>query len=284
MKYYLDTAAIYEIKKLPESILEQSFYSVFSLIEIIAELDHESFNRRKAALKNVLNSAAKQDNSFPEKFVFSSFDYFKDDEFIEERLDDLFDIINDVLNSENVGEFSSFELLKTRKFDFSYFNNMDKFYSKNFIDSSLKGNAMITSALKDTSEPKFVEIQDKTYNLESRRAITDFLNEPNVNSSFTILALANEAIRISGSQYSENLERQVYESYNGLLNVFVDGLSAYSVQQTINNSKPDKNDFQDMIHLYYLRNSNKLKIISNDRLFRKCVPDHFVSTVDLAIK
>jgi hypothetical protein len=105
MRYYLDTSAIYEIKKLPKSVKDDCFYSVFSVIEIIAGLNQNSFEKRKAALTNLRNAGVKYDDTFPEKLVLRSFDHFDLYELEEERLNDLFGLVDDLLAVSSFEEF-----------------------------------------------------------------------------------------------------------------------------------------------------------------------------------
>ena len=65
MLYYLDTDALYNLKRIPDSILENSFYSTFSIVELIAGLNEKTFNKRKSAIRNALTSSANPTPAFP---------------------------------------------------------------------------------------------------------------------------------------------------------------------------------------------------------------------------
>src|SRR5215831_14801807 len=100
LKYYLDTSTLYNVSKLSDSIKGQSFYSIFGLMEILAGTNEEEFRKRKIALASVINSGIGCDYSFPELLIFRAFDVFKEYEFTEQREDDFFGIIEDLLTSD----------------------------------------------------------------------------------------------------------------------------------------------------------------------------------------
>jgi hypothetical protein len=110
----------------------------------------------------------------------------------------------------------------------------------------------------------------------------NFLNEPGINNSFTIVTLANAGINILSVSFGKMTEEKVYGSYNGSLSNFLTAMSAYSIDQLINDKNPQRNDFQDLLHVLYLRSSPSIKIISNDNIYAKCLPESSVSVKGLA--
>ncbi len=277
MKYYLDTSAIYLLRTIPERIQAESFYSSFSVIELIAGITVENFQKRKVILGLLSNSAVMRDTTFAEQLIFEAFDSFNKYEYKEQRITDLYGLMEDVLNTPDLNRFKARQAENQRKFDFNYFVWLDNFLTDNFYNSAVVGNIEIKEALEDSKGKAFVKIGDKKYDLDSRRAIVNFLNEPGVNDSFTIIALANAGLNILSTSFGKMTEEDVYKSYNGKLNNFLSAMSAYSTDQLINDKLPHRNDFQDLIHLLYLRSSSSLKIISNDNIYAKCIPEQSVS-------
>lgn len=281
LKYYLDTSAIYHIRKLPDHVLEQSFYSSFTLIELIAGLNVQQFGRRKALLHLLFNSVASIDETFPEQLIIRAFNSFDEYEIQEKRMEDLYSVIDKVLKSQTFDEFERFENDSKQEFNFQYFLHLDKTLTDTFYGPAVKGRNMIQSALAQNSKTAKIKLAGTTYDLSTREAIVEFLNSPMVNDSFTILALANAGIGIMGWSRTEMKEQKVYSSYNGSLSVFVEGMNTYSLDQFKLNKLPRRNDFQDLLHLLYLRNRNDLKIISEDKLFRLCIPDSCLTITEL---
>lgn len=66
-----------------------------------------------------------------------------------------------------------------------------------------------------------------------------------------------------------------------MIDIYIKGFSEYSRLQIENNASPGRNDAQDLMHLYYLENDFTLKLVSDDRIFRRCVPEHVISLNDL---
>lgn len=281
MQYYLDTSAIYELKRLPEDILTSSAYSVFSLVEIIAGLEPKTFSRRKAAISNLLNSRIECICTFPEQFIFRAFDFFDDYDFKEERTSDLFSLANDLKNASSLEEFFEGDKRKTRKYPFKYFFDLDQKYSYGFVAAAKVGKSQIEDALKNGNKETVVALNEKTHQLDSRRKIVNFLGEELVNDSITLYALANSSIIISGEPHSDEVHKEVYESYNGSLSKYLQGYSNYTTQKIANDSLPDRNDAQDLSHLLYLGKGADVKILSNDAFFAKAVPGNSI-TIDEA--
>ena len=97
VKYYLDTSAIYQLRKIPERILAESFYSSLTVIELIGGLNPESFQKRKIILSMLNASPAVRDNTFPDQLIFEAFDSFNRYDYVEQRANDLFGLMADVL-------------------------------------------------------------------------------------------------------------------------------------------------------------------------------------------
>jgi hypothetical protein len=281
-RYYLDTGTLYNLHKLPDTVKQESFYSVFALMELITGIKDDNFRKRKIALSSAITSGIHCDYTFPEQLIFYAFDVFREYDYIEERTDDLFGIIDDIISSDSFSHFHNKIFLKNRAFDWQYFADRDNYYSKNFNESTIKGIAMIKSILADPNAGKSIEFSGNIYDLSNRRLIVNFLDEPLINSSITILALANEAGRIAKMSSIEFNEEDFYKSYNGNAGIFIETMSKYSIVQILEDRIPGRNDFQDLVHLFYMRNSPEMKIITNDKIFHKLLPEKAVFIEDFS--
>jgi len=250
---------------------------VFNLIELLANITSETFDKRKTILGYVINSAASCDCCFPEEILFRSFDYFNDYEFTEERSVDLFWIIDDVLKCDSFPAFQVRTALVKKEYDFYHFLAVDTFMTKNFYEATVKGMSIVKDEFRKANGKIAVDLAGKQFDIGSRRKLLEFLNEPLIDASFNILALATEAQRLFACKPGQATERAIYESYNGQLHIFVNGFSEYSKRLILNDALPSRNDFQDLTHLYYLRNAMTIKLVSSDKLFKKNVPKHVIS-------
>lgn len=99
----------------------------------------------------------------------------------------------------------------------------------------------------------------------------DFLfNHPSVNNAITINALVNMIYTVEvGVCFSFS---EVFDSYNGLSNTFVETLSHLCTDSIVGEKTPSKNDFADMIHLLYLKNDSVRRIVSDDKIFQAYLP------------
>ncbi len=274
--YYLDTSAIYNLRKVKESDLSLSFYSALNLIEMVAGITSENFSKRKALLTLLLQSPATYDPRFPEQLMFESFDCFIEYEYLEQRATDLLELVRLVTISEDVSEFYSQEKAIELSYPLQSFIDLDQQWSRLFFKASSQGKEQVAECLNSTGENNSIEYEGGNYHLSDRRSIINFLKIAGVNRSITILALANAAMKTGAGAGIQMAEQKVYESYNGLLDYFLDAMDAYSVDLMIDNKSPQKNDAQDLMHTFYLRGNSNQKIVSLDNIFLKCLPQQTI--------
>jgi len=224
-------------------------------------------------VSSILESSAKCDYSFPEQLFLESFNYFKEDEFIEERSESLFEVIDDFRESESDADFQLKNSLNHRKYDHLYFVNLDRYYSENFFQASRVGKDQLSQLLGEKGD-KSLTLGCHTFILDSRKAIRNFLNVYPVNEGLTIFALAQTILRLT--KEPQQAERAIFESYNGNLKLFVKAFSEYSLLQVSEQREPSRNDFQDLLHLCYLRDGTHAKILTSDKLFHKLIPDYSI--------
>jgi len=277
MKYYLDTNVLYNIRKIKDRLKDQCFYSVFGLQEIVAGVNDKDFGRRKATLKNIIDSGIHFDRAFVQEILFNSFDFFKAYSFSYYRFDHLFSIVFDIIDSKSYHDFYTPISEGKKSYDFTYFVEEDSFLTANFSRSSAKGIATLKALMVDKTIDHRVHFNGEIFDLSTKAGLVKFLQHYQINIGFTKIALASEAKERLGIEGSDDVIEQIFTSYNGSIDIYLKGFSEYLKCQTINDGAPIKNDMQDLIHVYYLQNDMNIKLISDDRMFRKYIPDHVIS-------
>lgn len=279
MKNYLDTNVLYNIRNLPKDIYQDCYFSVLGLSEIIAGINETNFLKRKITLHNIFETGINHDRCFPQEIMFNSFSFFEGYQYIDNREDDLHDIIEDILHCNTFSEFYKPITSKQKKYDFDYFLKEDRFLSENFVQASMKGIAMMTDNNNEKND--VVHYNKKTFILSQKEGLKDFLNQKEVNRAITILAVASEAQERFEVNKDEKIVEKIYTSYNGLLDIYIYCFSEYSKRQLLDKNYPGRNDAQDLTHLYYLRNNYSLKIISDDKIFKRLIPVNTLTIQEL---
>lgn len=274
MRYYLDTNVLYNIAKIPAGIKDDCFYSVYGLSEIVAGIVEDDFFRRKRALENVLYSQIKRDDKSPEQLLIESFDYFKEYDFEDNRSERLQILVKRILLCDSYEQFRQLIQNEPYREIFEYLIAQDKFYSDNFKSASLQGIQNIMKLKKDHKSRQKNEGESPT-------DLTAILDDENLNRSLSILVFAKKTIRMSDEVFSDELEKTIYETYNGLQDVHVLGYSNYSKKQVRNNLVPGRNDYQDIIHLHYLRDGNGIGIVSDDSIYQEYIPGYAITLQQL---
>jgi hypothetical protein len=273
MKYYLETNALYNLKKLSDEDRKQSFTSAFAIAEIIAGIDAAFYTTRRSILKQLESSGIFIEWTFPQEIVFDSFDAFEEYAFDEQRAEPLFKLYKAILRCEIYDEFVSSPEYTNENMGFDYFRTIDTYLSKNFITAAESFN---TALKNDFIEKPVSELlyNDELHIIDSKKKMEQFLLvAPEVNRSTTIIALAK---MINQFTRSEIQEKELYSSYNGLINPYVEVYSRYSAHKMGISGSPGRNDFQDLTHLMYLRNQPGRRIVSNDRLFKQYAEEFYI--------
>ncbi len=105
MKYYLETNALFNLKKLTDGERKQSFTTAFAITEIITGIDADYYSTRRSILKQLEFSDVFIEWTFPQEIIFNSFDAFDEYEFDEQRTEPLFKLYQAVLRCENYDDF-----------------------------------------------------------------------------------------------------------------------------------------------------------------------------------
>jgi len=279
MKYYLETNAVYQLRHIPITTLANSFTSVFTLLELISGINEVNYDKRRVILGMIKSSKLIIDWALPEEIIFNSFDVFDDFEFQEFREAPLQNLIDQILICGSLEEYQKSAAYNS-EFGQEYFKSIDLHFSKNFIDASLIGNQEMKRLMAVPSEDKRITLNGKTYPLDTMNNLaTFFVENESVNRLFTINALA-KMILSKALPDKPSIDHTV-ESYNGHVDVFVDVLSRYCAEIMTTGKNPAKNDFSDVAHLLYLKNEPNRMIVTNDKIFKRYLPQLSVEISNL---
>jgi len=272
MIFYLETNALYSIEKILKGYNNKCFTSIFALFELVSGIKTENFDIRKKILNKVMSSNFAIDWEMPEKILFDSFEAANEFKYKEERIAPLKELIKAILCTNSFKDFSNSEQFNSLNYSFEYFKNLDFFWNKGFVDATIIGNKRIKKELQDND--KAVILNGKACKLKKNKDLVNlFAYEPKLSHSVSILAfcgiLKNRGINKS--------EKEIYESYNGLIHNYILGLSDYCDNKLIMHAESAMNDFQDLMHLIYLRNFNDITIVSDDIIFGKYFKGNSIS-------
>lgn len=279
MKYYLETNALYSIDKIDKICGDNCFTSAFSLFELISGLNDDNFNKRRNLLTKLRQSQIKINKNFPEEIIFESFDVMRDYEFVENRFSALFIQIQGIINSENFTDFKTFNKSNQIDFNFDFLKFMDDKWNKGFVNATTNGNNRIRQVLE--KENKVIFDNGKIIGLNNNKDLKKLFDyEPELSRSISIVAFAG-LIKNKGI---DSTEKEIYDSYNGLIEQFVQCISDYSDDKMIKFETPSKNDFSDLTHLVYLKNDKEKSIVSDDKIFKKYFKGNILNVNELLEK
>jgi len=267
MKYYLETNALYSIGKVTPDKIAKSFTSALALVELISGVNGINFEKRQNILKKIIDSSVFVDWKMPEQIIFESFNALCDYCFDEKRIEPLQNLIGRMLYSSDFYGFANSYEYKCQKYNFKYFKELDTDWSKGFVDTVATGNGDIKQAIFSA----VAQNQNKIYSNGNVYVINKpkdlgafFCVEHLLNRSITFLALLEIFKSILGDNFNE---KEVYDSYNGLIDFYIDGFSNYQRTKLATLDASARNDFFDLTHLVYLRNNKQNFIVSNDNIF-----------------
>ena len=271
-KYYLETNALYSIRTINESHLENSFTSVLAIFELISGIKAINFTKRKSILNYIRVLKLHVDWRMPEEMLFSSFSVLNDFKFTDFRQDALGRLIKLISNSDSIEDVFAADQRDNPKMGLDYFINLDDQYNLNFVSATVTGTKNLKLAF-ETADHEPLVLNNKAYDFSSHKAMEHlFTTEPSINRGITILAFANRFLTPAVMEAGIS-EETLYNSYNGYADKFIDVYAARTNHYTIQKTAPQTNDFTDLLHLLYLSDWKGIKIISNDSLYAKICPD-----------
>lgn len=264
MKYYLETNALYSIDKINKICGDNCFTSVFSLFELLSGLRTENFNKRRNLIVKLKESQIGIDKKFPEEIIFDSFDIIRDYEFVEDRVSALNIQLQGIIDSKNFTDFETFNKSNQIDFNFDFFRFMDNKWNDGFVNATFKGNKRIKKVLE--KENKVIFDNGQIIRLKNNKDLKKLFEfEPTLSKSISIVAFAG----FIKSKGIDSTEKEIYESYNGLIEQYIQCISDYSDDKMIKYETPSKNDFSDLTHLLYLRNDKEKAIVTDDKIFKR---------------
>lgn len=264
MKYYLETNALYSIEKISKVCVTNCYTSIFSLFELVSGINEKNFFKRKNILGKIRNSHINIDYDMPEKIIFDGFNVTKGFDFEEKRVEQINKQIHEILNVDTYKDFIHSDIHNSSNFGIDFFKNLDDLWSKGFIKATTDGNKRIKRILEQ--ENKGLIMNNKVLELRNNKDLIHlFSYEPALSISISIIAfsgfLKNHGI--------DKPEKEIYESYNGLIDYYIQCISDYCDDKMIKHETPSMNDFSDITHLLYLRNKINLTIVSDDKIFNR---------------
>ncbi|RYE20686.1 MAG: hypothetical protein EOP45_10640 [Sphingobacteriaceae bacterium] len=282
MIYYFDTNAVYNIRKVPAEILESSFTSALSLIELISGIkDLRSYNKRKSIITQIYSLQMTIDWAMPEEIIFNSFDIFWDDEFVDSRIEKLDNLIEELINSTSYEQYQSSPTYISEH-GHNYFREMDDSMNSLFVLRTQSSFESFRESFQNDSSQNTITVNGQFNRLDTPKALLTFFEKyPELNRAVTINGLASMLInKFDQTRFSKE---DVFESYNGLVDTYVDCMSRYCIYKLSNYDLPGKNDFSDLTHTLYMKNIPGRKIVSDDSLFKVYLKELVVPLADVII-
>lgn len=268
MLYYLDTNALYNIRKIDQQKIPSCFTSIMSLLELISGINEDNFNKRKAILSMVLSFELTIDFAFPEEIIANSFDVFDEYDFVESRDQFLMELVHAILEVDDYEQYRKSKPYNA-ELGHEYFRALDDNLSKNFGKAILAGIQQIKQLQHSTSAENIITINEITFDLNTKDGLEKAF--PLLSRTATLEAMCHIILNLSETKLS--LE-ETFLSYNNFTNVYIQVFSNYCEDQILNGRCPSKNDPLDLIHLLYLKNDFRRYIVSDDKIFSKYLPDN----------
>lgn len=268
MIYYLDTNALYSIRKIRKEKFSSCFTSVLAIMELVSGINERNFEKRRTILSMVKSFGLTVDYAFPEEIIANSFDIFDEYEFVEKRDKALLDLVDGIIVSET---FSSYKNSKAfnAELGHEYFKLVDQNLSKNFAEAAIRGIKLIKQYQRNPSNENIIDINGVEFDLNTEDGLRRAF--PLFSKASTLEAMCHLIVKLC--QVSLEIE-DVFTSYNYLTDVYIQVYSDYAEEQILKSKSPGKNDAQDLMHLLYLKSDFKRYIISDDKIFAMYFPDN----------
>jgi hypothetical protein len=283
MYYYLETNAIYNLKKYPISMLPFSFTSAFAVMELVTGIvDQNSFEYRKGVLAQIGQKRLQVVWQLPERFIFETFDLFKEDEFKDDRPGALKTLVDELMISEDYQAFTVTTAYQS-ELGYQFFKDLDDRLSKGFIMASQLGNEEFKKSLQSAPADNTIVFEGETFVLDSAKAVMNFYTRfPDLNRMYSVEALVTLAQNWLNKPNTD--PDAIFFSYNQSINVFVEVLSFYCITKQAQKNLPARNDFADLIHVLYLKDHDNVRLISDDKIYQVFMPARMFTMSALRIK
>lgn len=268
-KYYLETNALYQLKKFSSETQESSFTSALAITELVAGVTEYDFKRRSAIAQILMASDVAIDWRFPEEIQLESFDCALLDEFEDIRKASLQVLFIALSEAKSFTQFKTIDNKVDKEFNLSFFKRLDDTWAERFVNVLNDSNFQIAEAIEKFPNEK-LEFNGKIYNVGSRKGLNVlFVEQPSFNWAISIYGMIAQLRRSKVDIFNHLTDEMIYESYNGLSDHFVRGFSAYSSEKLVNMGSASKNDLLDLYHLTYLRDCKRTFIVSEDKIYQR---------------
>ncbi len=266
MQYYLETNSLRQVTSILdiESLINSSFSSILSIIEIASGIkDESSFNLRKPILAKILNSKLRICTNLSETLYCNAFGFNLND---DEIANGIRRVLSLIISSDSYSKFISW--IKNLP-DYQFYNfilQYDKSGSTVFI-KSFADATMIAKNKKDKKRllSEYYERWEKTQKVFPSNFFDDLLH----HFSTKLYTNKNEI-----NKNDERSQLEIMNSYDHSIDLFIILASYYSDQRISFGNTPGKNDYFDLNHLLYIDTNDKV-IVTNDKLFNKLMQNKF---------
>jgi hypothetical protein len=246
---YLDTSTIRSLGSALGGLGSGHCTSVFCTIELLSGIldSEEQYYRRRAAIRTVLGSRISIDWDMPEAKLLHGFEYFRTRcRFEERRVPHLKLILQDVEASRSREELTGRLAKRPTTFGYEFFQAYDSALSGGFIQATVSGHTEIRRGYERSVEkgqiPRGVRLRD----------FLEGLRQSHLNDALMRYALVEVLSGLPGAEVPDSEKAEVFDSYNGSLDVYVRALSHSSNEMASSASWPGRNDAADLAHLLYV--------------------------------
>lgn len=242
-EYYLDTNAVRKLAPmLSEGVHNSVVTSILTIIELIGNIkDEASFKRQKAILEKLVKGKFKIDPLLPVEVQMEAF--------------------NIHLNSDVSGQILD---LMIRLICFDSYENWVAFESAQEPHPNTYEYVQITD-----KQQSFAQMLEKHFSADPPKMSINTFNETwdESQSRDQILTRVVEYYIKKRKQMYPDLTDQI--RYDGSINLFMLVHAHYVDKKVAYHNKPGRNDFQDLMHLLYVRQG--MTLVTDDRHFRENV-------------
>lgn len=278
LQHYLDTNTLYNLQQVPKELIADCYSSFLAVLEIISGVNERTYRQRRSAFRNIIELNLPIAWYTPDMIIFGSYNAYKEFDMTDSTVGTLQEAMKRCLECETFADFSSQTINDKNIVD--HFKAIDQGITEKFTRSfpdliqTIKKSALIHTFTQNEFSIKvdFTEVVK-----------AGFISEKNYAMLVKQIAIGTQAIiKNSLAVDKPNCElSDVIQSYNGGVDFFICAWLRYSQNNIGIANLPDKNDFQDLLHCIYLRNSLDIKIVSDDLFYNKVAPKFHVTLQDL---
>ena len=262
MKYYIETNGLRNLNSKLNAVSCNCFTSALSILETISGLRKSSkeYRIRKSVLINLYSSNIAIDWESPEIKKAHAFPRITYNDY---RMEGLKKLVHHLISTSDLESF--LKETDSEKYNLKYFEELDAFYNKKFIEATKVGNDKIKTHLKNIDKSFDQDYIDFTSGLVKNLPSDLLLNE-----SLTLYSIVENLVDAIEMELKIVIDRkEIYNSYNGNINIFIHYFSLFTATKAASFYDAGHNDYFDLLHLVYLKNNIEYKIVSDDKIFEQ---------------